>query len=271
MVLRRLWLSIPLWLLLLAAPVTASAQHAGRRPAVSARQENVASYLFVSPNTREGLSPGEALRRLASGEEAGLIAGARGLTRCLGLKAVIAKALGSWSDGAEHMAVIKTASDEATARYVNARLGMRARQKSVLYFRVHAGGRSKMYVLRAKPGGLPAVARLLDRSGLRYRTIIPGRRRALVYVVDLDDELGASVKAAARRLGGRYGVLVGTGAFIGDGEDRERAQEVYQGIVRGYEASRPQAVGACVSDRQSAGAHIKGVAPAGRAQVTARQ
>jgi len=66
-------------------------------------------------------------------------------------------------------------------------------------------------------------------------------------VVDLDDELGASVKAAARRLGGRYGVLVGTGAFVGDGEDRERAQEVYQGIVSGYEASRPRAVGVCVS------------------------
>ena len=59
------------------------------------------------------------------------------------------------------------ASDEATARYVDARLGMRARQKSVLYFRVHAGGRSKMYVLRAKPGGhgLPAVARLLRSDG----------------------------------------------------------------------------------------------------------
>ena len=257
MFLKRLWHSIPLWLLLLALPGTASAQRAGGPADAPAGQEKQVNYLFVSPNTREGLSPGEALRKLNSGEEAELIAAARSLTRCLGLKAVVAKALGSWSDGAEHMALIKTAADEATARYVDARLGMGSRQKSVLHFRVHAGGGSKMYVLKVKPGGLglTAIARLLDRSGIRYRTIIPGRRRVLVYVVDLDGELGGSVNVAARRLGGRYGVLAGTGAFIGDGEDRESAQESYRDVVSRYEATRPQAEGLCGGARQSAGEH----------------
>lgn len=254
MFLRKLWRSIPLWLLLLALPITASAQSA--EP-----QESRVNYLFVSPNTREGLSPGTALRKLESGEETELIAGARGLTRCLGLQAEITKALGSWADGAEHMALIKTAADEPTARYVNARLGMGARQKSVLYFRVHADGGSKMYVLEMKPGSdLTTVGRHLDRSGIQYRTIIPGRRRVLVYVVDLEDKLGESVNVAARRLGGRYGVMVGTGAFIGDGEDRESAQKVYRDVVSGYEAARPRAQGVCGGEQQT-----------GRGSLTARR
>lgn len=246
MLLGKLWRSIPLWLLLLALPVTASA----RQVEQSAQQEQRVSYLFVSPNTREGLSPGEALRKLDSGEEVKLITEARGLTRCLGLKAEITKALGSWADGAEHMALIKTEADEATTRYVNARLGMGARQKSVLYFRVHAGGGSKMYVLKVNRD-LSAVARQLDRSGIRYRTIVPGRRRVLVYVVDLDDKLRERVNVAARRLGGRYGVMVGTGALIGDGEDRESARQVYRNVVSGYEASRPQAAGVCEDAQQT--------------------
>lgn len=254
MFLKKLWRSIPLWLLLLALPVTASAQHGGRPTAASTQQEERVSYLFVSPNTREGLSAVEALRKLDSGEEAGLIVEARGLTRCLGLKAEIAKALGSWADGAEHMALIKTAADEATTRYLDARLGMSARQKSVLYFRVNAGGGAKMYVLKLRPGGpdLTAVARHLDRSGIRHRTIIPGRRGVLVYVVDLEDRLGPSVNVAARRLGGQYDVLVGTGAFIGDGEDRESARKVYRDVVSGYEAARPSAEGVCGGAQQSA-------------------
>lgn len=257
MLLRKLWHSIPLWLLLLALPVTVSAQRAGQPAAASAQLENRVSYLFVSPNTREGLSADDALRRLDSGEEAELIAEARGLTRCLGMKAEIAKALGSWTDGAEHMALIKTAADEATARYVNARLGMAARQKSVLYFRVHSGGGSKMYVLKVKPGrDLTEVIELLDGSGIRYRTIIPGPRRVLVYVVDLDGELGESVYAAARRLGGRYGVLIGTGAFIGDGEDRESAREVYRDVVSRYEASRPRAEGVCGAHGRAPGSTL---------------
>lgn len=249
MFVRKLRHTLTVFTILLASSGAASAQRAGRPPATPARAESSVSYLFVSPNTREGLSQAEALERLDSGEEAGLITGARGLTRCLGLKAEIAKALGSWADGAEHAALIKTVADEATARYVNARLGMRARQKSVLYFRVRAGGRARMYVLATKPGArdLTAVAGILDGSGIRHRTLIPRPGRVVIYVVDLKDELRAEVTAAARRLGGRYKALSGEGAFIGDGEDRGRAQEAYRAVVSRYESRSPRAKDACAS------------------------
>lgn len=249
MFVRKLRYTLTVFTLLLASAGTSPAQRPGRPSSAPARPESSISYLFVSPNTRGDLSRAEALEGLDSGEEAELITGARGLTRCLGLKAEIAKALGSWADGAEHIALIKTVADEATARYVNARLGMRTRQKSVLYFRVRAGGRARMYVLASKPGarGLTATAEILYGVGIRYHTLIPGPGRVVIYVVDLNDELRANVTAAVRLLGGRYQALSGEGAFIGDGEDRGRAQEVYQDVISRYESTSPRARDACKS------------------------
>jgi hypothetical protein len=206
------------------------------------------SYLFVSPNTRENLTLKESLKLLDSPEELRLLRRIRRLSLCLGLKPMILKTVGSWSDGAEHAALFRIYSDQATVRYTDARLGKRERQKSVLYFRRNSSGLGRMYVLyaRRRKSGLAGISRVLDQNGVAYRTLVPGRRRlAIVYVVDLKDELQKQVSAAARELGARLLIIKGEGEFIGDDSDRDKAQTVFAAVIEEYEAAHPQVSRQC--------------------------
>lgn len=208
--------------------------------AVSAAR-GVRSYLFVSPNTRENLTLDEALRMLDSPEEIRLMKDGRAIACQLELRARIVKTIGSWTDGVEHSTLSRIEADEETARYAVAWLGKRARQKSVLYFQQRSGGTGRMYALSARGGGrhLALIAKRLDRSGIAYRTLAPMARRTLVYVVDFKDELRKQIAVAARRLGARYRVLRGTGDFIGDDNDRDKAQEVFSQVISAYEQKHP--------------------------------
>jgi hypothetical protein len=228
--------------LLLAWSVVGSAQQQSGLTTTngSASAQEARSYLFVSPNTSENLTLEEALGKLNSPEELALIVEGRWLVCRLRLKARIAKTIGSWTDGAEHSTMLLLRADEETARYADAWLGRRARQKSVLYFQRRAGGAARMYVmsLQGRRRSLALTAQTLDRSGISDRTLVPGRQRTLVYIVDLKNELQQRIAAAARRLRARYRVLEGTGDFIGD-EDRDKAQQVFSEIVLKYEREHP--------------------------------
>lgn len=213
-----------------------------------ARQKEI-TYAFVSPNTRENLTLKESLRLLNSREELDLIYAIRHLSTCLRLKSEVVKTIGSWTDGAEHSTMFRIYTDQATARYADARLGRRERQKSVLYFQRNAAGTGRMYILfprRRRRSGLNLISRALDRSGVPFRTLVPGLRRpATVYVIDLNHELERQVGMAARRLGARLVVIKGTGEFIGDDNDREKARQIFTGIINQYEDAHPQTKSNC--------------------------
>lgn len=208
-----------------------------------ARQKEI-TYAFVSPNTRENLTLKESLRLLNSREELELIYAIRHLSSCLSLKSEVVKTIGSWTDGAEHSTMFRIYTDQSTARYADARLGRRERQKSVLYFQRDAAGTGRMYVLyprRRRRSGLNLISRALDRSGVPFRTLVPRLRRpAVIYVIDLNHELEKQVGMAARRLGARLVVLKGRGEFIGDDDDREKARQIFTGIIKQYEDDHPQ-------------------------------
>lgn len=207
-----------------------------------ARQKEI-TYAFVSPNTRENLTLKESLRLLNSREELELIYAIRHLSSCLRLKSEVVKTIGSWTDGAEHSTMFRIYTDQLTARYADARLGRRERQKSVLYFQRNTAGRGRMYVLypRRRRNGLHLISRALDRSGVPFRTLVPRLRRpAIIYVVDLNHELEKQVGRAARRLGARLVVIKGMGEFIGDDNDREKARQIFTEIINQYENNHPQ-------------------------------
>jgi len=224
--------------LLLSLDLAAQAQQPGPRKPT----EKANSYGFVSPNTRENLKLEEAVRNLNSAAERRLASETRNLACRVGTRARIKRSLGNWADGAEHSLVFNLYSDEPTVRYALADLGRTWRQKTVLYFRVQAQGSAHMYVIaiRRPHLNLLAVARVLaralDESGVAYRTLVPGQRRVLIYVVDLSNELQEKVKTAARRLHARSSSFSGAGAFIGDDSDRDRAQEVFAKEIQSYEA-----------------------------------
>jgi hypothetical protein len=239
---RRVLLLLLLWL---AAFGSAYAQ---QPPAAGDSQPSV-SYTFVSPNTRENLTLAEAVRLLNSREERRLINSVHSLSRCLGLRPTVMKAIGSSTDGAEHAVLFSVNTDHPTLRYADARLGKLMRQKTVLNFRRDDEGAARMYVIRIWMGRkrtLASVSRTLDVNGVAFRTLVPAaRQRMFIYVVDLSGELHNQVVRAARQLGGVMTILSGNGEFIGDDAGREQARQVFSEEVRKFEDGNPEVARRC--------------------------
>jgi len=235
--------------LILATCGSAYPQQTLAQPSAAAQiGQKALSFSFVSPNTRENLTLAEALRLLNSREERKLINNIRRLSSCLRLKLLVRKAIGSSTDGAEHSALFRVFTDQPTLRYADARLGKLGRQKSVLFFRQDNTGAARMYVLRIRLGrrNLNSVSRTLDRNGVPFRTLVPNNgQRLLIYVVDLNNELPNQVVSAARNLGALLTTVKGTGEFIGDDADRDKAQQVFAGIIKQYEDEHPEVARRC--------------------------
>lgn len=222
-------------------------------PLLRADSPEALSYIFVSPNRRVNLSLEEASRGLDSGEEIALILATRDLSCRLGVKATVVKAIGNWSDGSEHSVLIKVVDDEAAVRYAGAWLGRRFGQKGVVHFRAERSGRARMYVLHTKRGGrnLAWLSRVLERSGVSNRTIVPGRHGTAIYVVDPGGELRRGVASAARRLRARLSVSSGTGGFVGHESEPDKAQGAFAEVIARYESEHPQVKRECRSGRRT--------------------
>lgn len=203
------------------------------------------SYAFVSPNTRENLTTAEAIRELGSPEEARLIRDTHQVGCRLRLRLRVSKALGSWADGAEHSTVFRVTADAATVRYAAAWLGKFARQKAVLYFLGSGMGQARLHILSLRKRDLASVAKAFDSTGVAFRNLVPARKRLLVYVVDLKNELKTKVSLTARRLHASLWSMRGEGAFIGDENDREKAQTVFEEEIRRYEATHAPLRASC--------------------------
>jgi hypothetical protein len=244
--LRRALALAAIWL---AVITSVYSQHPATLPfAREEREQKAVSYTFVSPNTRANLTLAEAIKLLNSREELKLINQIQRLSSCLRLKASVMKAIGSSTDGAEHSALFRVFADRPTLRYADARLGKFARQKTVLIFRQDDAGAARMYILRARLGKLTlrSVSNTLDRNGIPFRTLVPGSgRRIFIYVVDLNHELPHEVIRAARNLGAVIRTIKGAGEFLGDDTDRDKAQQVFAGVIRRFEDEKPDIARRC--------------------------
>lgn len=236
---RLLWL-LSFWLVVLYTQPVA-AQVAAGAPRAESRPSSAPDYVFVSPNTRTALSVKRAINGLHAQEETNLIFAARQIACRLNLTPVVVKAIGSWTDGAENSTIIRLKTDEPSLRYIASWLGRRARQKEVLYFYGESGGRARMYIIKASAGrqSLSGISKSLDGLGVPNRTLVPGLRRVLVYVVDTDGNLAARVALAARRLHARYSSIQGNAGFLGDDTDANKSEQVYSRTIAEYESAHP--------------------------------
>ncbi|MGA9996861.1 MAG: hypothetical protein WBP93_15690 [Pyrinomonadaceae bacterium] len=227
-------------LLLFAAASPAYTQQATQDTGDS---QKAVSYAFISPNVRENLTLKESVRLLKSPEELKLIRETRNLACRLRLKTEISKAIGSWKDGAENSIMFRVVTDQPTVGYASSWLGRLEHQKTVLFFRQQPAGIGVMYILypQSRRINLFSISRTLDQSGVQYRTLIPlARRRTSIYIIDLKHELPEKqITSAALRLGARVIIIRGTGDFIGDDNDREKAQQVFNQVVKDYETIHP--------------------------------
>lgn len=208
------------------------------------------NYGFVSPNTREGLKLGDAIRGMSSPEEFNLLKRAKNLGCVVKRKITTSRALGSWIDGAEHSIMLRMNTDEPTLRYLMSRLGRDANQKSVLYFHPEPKGVTTIYIVRPQRRfhGFSTITRILDGAGIAFRTLVPTKETTLVYIVDTEGSLGEKVKNAVRRMRGRFRAQRGHASFVGDDAVREKGQAVFAQEIKDYETKHPNLPPPCVSN-----------------------
>ena len=201
------------------------------------------NYGFVSPNTRENLKLEDAIKGMSSTEETKLVKKSINLGCVVRSRIRAFRSLGSWSDGAEHSVMLRVQSDEPTVRYLLARLGRDARQKSVLYFYPTPAGTAQLYSLQPRKPmrDLTAVANALERAGIEFRTLVPLKSGTWIYIVDLKRELRAKVMAAAKRLRASVNTRSGNAAFI----------DAYDEEIRKYEANNPNLPPTCDVQRNT--------------------
>lgn len=214
--------------------------------ATAAAAQTSLNYGFVSPNTKENLKLDDAIAGMNTIEETQLVRKSVNLGCVVRTQIRAYKALGSWSDGAEHSVMLRFKSDEPTVRYLMSRLGRDARQKSILYFHPEATGAAELHTLKPRrpTRNLKALADTLDRAGIDFRTLVPLKSGTLIYVVDLKRDLRDEVLAAAKKLGARVSSQRGKAAFVGD-DQVQQAQAVYDEEIRNYEAKNPNLAPTC--------------------------
>ena len=215
--------------------------------AVSAQQDHTSlAYGFVSPNTSENLKLEQAIKGMNSREETELRKKAINLSCVVRTKIYAYRALGSWTDGAEHSVMVRFKSDEATLRYVLSRMGRDAQQKYVIYFHPQPGGETDLYTLRPRAGArnLIALTKALERAGIPFSTIVPLKQTTAVYIIDLDRDLREKIMNAARTLRARVTSEPGKAKLFGD-DLRQRAKTVFEQDIQTYETKNPNLPPAC--------------------------
>jgi hypothetical protein len=218
----------------------------GWTTAVSAQQ----NYVVVSPNTRENLKIEQALKGMNSAEETQLRRKAINLSCVVRSRIRAYRALGAWSDGAEHSILLRVKSDEATLRYLMSRLGRDAQQKYVIYFYPQPGGPDDLYTLRVQKRDLVALSNALEQAGIPFRTLVPLAGTTFVYIIDLDRELREKIFTAARKLRARVTHQTGNGELFGD-DERPKARIKFEQEIKDFETKNPNLPPTCDAKRGS--------------------
>jgi hypothetical protein len=218
---------------------------------VVAAQQN---YGFVSPNKKTDLKLADAIAGMNSAEESKLLNEAINLSCVVRSRIRASRALGAWSEGAEHSVMVRVNGDEATLRYVLSRMGRDAEQKYVIYFHPQPKGAADLYVLRPRKSvrNLVALSSALERAGIPFRTLVPVNSTTTIYVIDLERDLRAKIFAAARTLHARVSQQSGNAQLLGN-DERPQAKVKFQEEINNYEAKNPNLPPTC--DVQKAKGH----------------
>ena len=214
----------------------------GWTTAVSAQQ----NYGIVSPNTKTDLKLADAIAGMKSAEETKLLKQAINLSCVVRSRIRAFRALGSWTDGAEHSVLLRINGDEAKLRYVLSRMGREAEQKYVIYFHTQPKGSADLYILRPRKGvrNLVTLSNALERAEIPFRTLVPSNGTTAIYVIDLDRDLRSKIMAAARTLRARVSQQSGNAQLFGD-DERPQAKVKFEQEIKSYETKNPNLPPTC--------------------------
>jgi hypothetical protein len=215
--------------------------------AASAQQDQkVVSYGFVSPNTKQNLKLEEAILGMTSPAETSLRNEAINLSCVVRTRIRAFRALGAWTDGAEHSVMVQFTSDEDTLRYVVSRMGRDAEQKYVIYFHPEPGGPIDLYTLRVRTRSrnLTALSSALEKAGIPFRTLVPLNGTTAIYIIDLDRDLREKILNAAHTLHASVSFVPGKAQLFGD-DIRQKARTVFEQDIKSYEIKNPNLPPTC--------------------------
>jgi hypothetical protein len=190
--------------------------------------------LFLSPNTDDGLSLEESLRRWTTVEHLySRFLAVRILRELAAGPGKVHDAVGEWEGGVENslLVLLPQAPDPVTLRCAAAWFGLAADQKAVLAFRPDAGGADVLATLTL-PAPLAEVRRLLDAHEVRDRTILVEADGCRVFVLDGGGQRVRALAALARGANGRLSLQRGQGEAIA-GATRDEARARYREVLRG--------------------------------------
>jgi len=219
----------------------------GWTTAVSAQQaQEPLNVGIVSPNTKTNLKLEQAIAGMNSPEEAKLVNQAVNLGCVVRSPITAFRALGSWSDGAEHSVLLRVRGDEESLRYVLSRMGRDAEQKYVIYFHPQPTGAVDLYVLRprTRARSLIKLANELESAGIPSSTVVPSRNQTAIYIIDLDRDLREKILAAARKLRAQVNKETGVAKLFGD-DLRDRAKVKFEQEIKDYETKNPNLPPTC--------------------------
>jgi hypothetical protein len=219
----------------------------GWTTAVSAQQaQKPLNVGIVSPNTKTDLKLEQAIAGMSSPEEAKLVSQAVNLGCVVRSRITAFRALGAWSDGAEHSVLLRVRGDEESLRYILSRMGRDAQQKYVIYFHPQLNGPVDLYVLRPRSGvkNLIKLSTELERAGIPFRTLVPSRNTTEIYIIDLDRDLREKILAAARKLRAEVSKEAGNAKLFGD-DLRDRAKQKFDQEIKNYETKNPNLPPTC--------------------------
>jgi hypothetical protein len=214
-----------------AVPVGSSLHHSPAGP----------SYLFLSSNTDDHLTLVEASRRLASPVQLRYHRLAVDILQRLGVKdAKVHDAVGDWGDSVENsLLVVLPDARPQTLRCAAAWFGLVAQQKAVLAFHPDPAGTHVLSVLDLPGRGLAAARRLLDKHGIRDRTILAHHWGCRVIVLE-SRTAESALSDAVRSAHGRLRSYAGRGECLA-GPTRLQARQRYTDIIEAYQVSQPLA------------------------------
>lgn len=198
------------------------------------------SVSFASPSVKSNLDLKGAQKELNSRQQVRMRQSSKDIYDKLGVGGVQeVDALGVWSDGAENTLVSRANSSWDRNVLAAVMKGYLYDQKAVIVFQQDdANGKQVLAQFDAK-GTLANISKGLQKDGVKFYTLVPKDDGATVYMVDFDGSQLDKMDKAATRYGEDNALHYQFGraeqiGYDGKGSDREqrdRAREIYEGVI----------------------------------------
>ncbi|HEX4002505.1 MAG TPA: hypothetical protein VHX36_07640 [Candidatus Acidoferrales bacterium] len=193
------------------------------------------AYVFVSPNTRETLTDGDARASLTSFEELNGIAIADRTACSMASKVEITAALGIYDSSAENSFLIESNLKRDEAEYTGSLLSRYEHQKYVLLFFPQAAGHDRLWTIKTSKSFDAAIA-AARQMRLTPVTLRPEAGGNEIWVVDIGNKFGDRPKQLAALLAGAAASQEGIAEILGDENERAKSAAIFDRRIAEFES-----------------------------------